>query len=149
MLIDHQFGARHTFNGTVGSCSGNRSATNAFEPGSGSTIMGYAGICSSHNIASNSDDYFHTASFDGIREYVTNDTGNNCPTVSATGNSDPIPNADPQNKSFTIPIETPFWLEGSATDPEGDTMTYCWEQMDLGPGGSPNQPTGDAPIFRS
>ena len=50
---------------------------------------------------------------------------------------------------FFIPIETPFRLDGSATDADGDDLTYCWEQMNLGPSGTPNNPVGDAPIFRS
>lgn len=65
--IGHQFGGDHTFNGTRESCSGStRNAATAFEPGSGTTIQAYAGICSGDNIQENSNDYFHSISFDQI-----------------------------------------------------------------------------------
>lgn len=146
--IGHQFGGNHTFNGSNGSCSGgNRNASTAYEPGSGSTIQAYAGICGTHNIQNNSDDYFHTASFDEMITYSTISTGNTCPTVTNTGNNVPVPNAG--GGGYVIPINTPFELTGSATDADNDPLTYNWEQFDLGAAGDPNNPTGDAPIFRS
>ncbi len=145
--MGHQFGGNHTFNGNTGSCSGNRNANTAFEPGSGTTIMAYAGICSPQDVASHSDAFFHTASFDEIVNYITLSVGNNCPVTSATGNNAPIINSIGANVS--IPISTPFMLTGNATDPDGDTITYCWEEYDLGAAGAPSTPTGTAPLFRS
>lgn len=145
--MGHQFGGNHTFNGNTGSCSGNRNANTAYEPGSGTTIMAYAGICSPQDVANHSDAFFHTASFDEIVNYTTLSTGNNCPVTSATGNNAPVINSIGTNVS--IPISTPFMLTGDATDPDGDTITYCWEEYDLGPAGAPSTPTGNAPLFRS
>ena len=145
--MGHQWGGNHTFNGSSGSCSGgNRNSTTAYEPGSGTTIMAYAGICSPQNTQSNSDDHFHNASYQEIVNYITTGNGNNCDAPTATGNTPPTPDA---GSDYTIPINTPFELCGSATDPDPDTLTYNWEEFDLGPTGHPDAPVGDAAIFRS
>ncbi|MFT4569424.1 MAG: hypothetical protein ACI8TX_000642 [Hyphomicrobiaceae bacterium] len=147
--LGHQFAGSHTWNGKGGSCSSdNHSEDTAYEPGSGSTIQAYAGICgSSNNLQANSDPYFHTLSFDEMIAHTTVGSGSACGTTSATGNSAPVPDAGAGG--FTIPSETPFTLTGAATDPDFDALTYNWEQFDLGPQGVPQSPTGNAPIFRS
>ncbi len=147
--MGHQYGGNHTFNGNAGSCSGsNRNASTAYEPGSGTTIMAYAGICSPQNIQNNSDDHFHTHSIQEIVAYTTTGNGNNCPVITNTGNS--APTSEAGTGGFTIPINTPFILTGSGTDPNGgDVLSYNWEEYDLGPAGHPNSPVNNAPIFRS
>ncbi len=145
--MGHQFGGGHSFNGNAGACAGNRSASTAYEPGSGSTIMSYAGICSPQNIATHSHPEFHGGNFDQIVAYTQHGSGNNCPVITATGNTPPVAVAG--NVGLTIPIETPFILYGVGSDADGDPVTYSWEEFDLGPAGHPDEPVGDAPIFRS
>lgn len=145
--MGHQFGADHPFNSLQGACNGNGVIGFNAEPGSGSTIMAYAGICSPENLQNHSDPQFHAVSFDQITNYAISSSGNNCAVKSSTGNAAPVVNAGP---SYTIPISTPFVLTGSATDANGDAITYSWEQVDVGgPFGIWDSPSGNAPLFRS
>ena len=253
--LGHQFAGNHTFNGVTGNCSGgNRSANNSVEPGSGTSVMAYAGICGSDDTQNNSDPYFSMRSFDEITThigaaeqnltevqqaaltaYATNgqqfvlryngadsvpivrgtnfttagiqaaiqaipswpaggtasisgltDTGftvgfggalagldaanlqllacTGCTgyvgeitkggistrggSVTATGNSAPVVTAP---AAFTIPLRTPFALTGNATDPDGDTVTYMWEQTDRGASAGTALPSNvktNGPLFR-
>lgn len=147
--MGHQFRGNHSFNGVLGSCSGgNRNGSTAWEPGSGSTIMGYAGICGADDLQAFSNDHFHTGSITEITNYTQTGNGNSCPVQTATGNTPPTVSVP--TGGFTIPISTPFQLTGSATDVNNpNSLTYNWEQYDVGPAGSPNSPSGNAPIFRS
>lgn len=115
--LGHQLGANHTF-----SMSNEGTGAN-MEPGSGSTIMGYAGI-TSQDIQAHSDAYFHAIS---IQQVTNNIKAKSCPTLTSTGNSVPTANA---GSDYTIPKSTPFMLTGTGTDANGDVLTYCWEQMD-------------------
>ncbi len=141
--MGHQYGANHSFNGTTSSCGGNRSAGSAYEPGSGSTIMSYAGICASENVQNFSDDYFHIVSQSAIEAWRNNAGSGG--TAVPTGNISPTINA---GADFTIPADTPFRLTGVASDGNGDPLTYCWEQFDLGPATPPVNELSQ-PLFRS
>lgn len=126
--MGHQFGANHTFN----KCSGTENSFTAYEPGSGSTIMAYAGICGPvNNLQRHSDDYFHTASLDEISDYITLSQGSTCPTTSA-GLIPPTLPAIAAN--YAIPYRTPFELMApvATAGSDGDALSYCWEEWDLG-----------------
>lgn len=149
--LGHQFGSKHTFNGSTGSCAGsNRNASTAFEPGSGSTIMAYAGVCGAQNLQQNTHAYFHLSSLGEINYYTTVGTGSTCPVSTTTGNNIPVVNADPNGVNGKyIPISTPFELTASGTDADGDVLTYSWEEWDLGPQGAPSSSNATGPLFRS
>lgn len=149
--LGHQFAGNHTWNGVGGSCSpGNNNPSTSYEPGSGSTIQAYAGICGAANIQSNSDDYFHLANLIEMRAHVTDGSGATCGNAGAISNTTPIANANAKRINHkSIPARTPFELTGSATDANNDNLTYNWEQWDLGPQGNINAASTTAPIFRS
>ncbi|SHI35416.1 zinc-dependent metalloprotease [Flavobacterium terrae] len=116
--MGHQFGANHTF-----TFSGENNTVNV-EPGSGSSIMGYAGITGAYDVQPHSDDYF---TYRSINQVQTNMTTKTCQTTTNVANLPPVvtPGAN-----LTLPIGTPFYLTGSITDPNGNPVTYCWEQND-------------------
>lgn len=143
--IGHQFGGNHTFN----NCSGNENAATSFEPGSGSTIMAYAGLCGgSNNVQFRSDDYFHVGSLEEIFAFSRNGNGNNCATIIPTDNVDPIASILSPN-NLVIPVSTPFELVGTAIDDTLQSLQFTWEQYDLGPVSIMGNPIGNAPLFRS
>lgn len=137
--MGHQFGGNHTFTHSTESGS-----TVQMEPGSGSTIMGYAGI-TSLDVQPHSDAYFHAIT---IQQVTNNIKTKLCSVNTATGNAIPTANA---GTDFTIPKSTPFMLTGAGTDANGDTLTYNWEQMDTGNSSSstPSATKTTGPNFRS
>lgn len=157
----HQFGAQHTFNGIGESCTDAISLNNAYEIGSGTTIMSYQGICQEDNNIPSSgvlDNYFHYASLFEMYNYITNDAGNTCGSSAESNNQ--IPRLDANFCSapqLTIPRNTPFYLDAFATDGDDDPLTYSWEQFNEdGPGKDSQGDIGVdaanslvAPLFRS
>ena len=141
--MGHQFNMNHTQNN---SC--NRNGGTAVEPGSASTIMGYAGICAP-NVESNSDDYFHGISLEECDALITSG-GHTCPVITPLSNSEPTLTG--LSTSITIPANTPFALTATANDPDAsDVLTYCWEQMDNQTGFTmpPSGASTEGPMFRS
>lgn len=147
--IGHQFGANHTFNGSAGACEGNRVIDSAYEVGSGSTIMSYAGICDDQNLQLHSDAFFHARSIDQIRDNIQGGQGSECGVETGTPNNTAVVDA---GLDYTIPAQTPFKLSGSAQDSDGDSLSYSWQQFDLGNASSSlleQIDDGTRPLFRA
>jgi len=158
--VGHQFGATHTFYGTSSSCSGSqRSEGNGVEPGSGNSLMSYEGTCGASGSCTNQNItpgssyyYFHGHSIDQVQNHLSVD--GDCYTTVSTGNSAPVVTMP---ADMTIPTETPFYLDATATDPDGDALYTSWEEVDTDnlslscPAGAPNDAATSttAPLFRS
>ena len=170
--VAHQFASFHTYN-AIGGMDGNPSfclngwgATSAIEPGSGSTLMSYGNICTNptnYTLSGRNELlYFNTKSLEQIFATINTAPTNSCITSTPTGNIAPVANAN-GGSGITIPKGTPFTLNGSATDANGDALTYTWEQYDLatendkgalgssinGIGGYSAVNSTTAPLFRS
>jgi subtilisin-like proprotein convertase family protein len=140
--MGHQLGANHTFSHEV------EGTGVSVEPGSGSTIMGYAGISEGFDVQNQSDDYFSYASISQIQDNLIS----KCTVNTILSNQTPTVDA---GSDYTIPKNTAFVLSGAASDPNGDSLIYCWEQNDSAASSETNEkskayaakPTG--PNFRS
>lgn len=117
--MGHQIGANHTFSHGFEGTGVN------VEPGSGSTIMGYAGI-TSYNVQMHSDDYFTYRSVLQIQNNLQNKP---CAVNTDLTNETPVVSA---GEDYNIPKGTAFVLRGTATDANGDPLVYNWEQNDSG-----------------
>ncbi len=138
--MGHQFGGNHTF--THSTETGSIAQK---EPGSGSTIMGYAGITGATDVQAHSDALFHAIS---IEQITTNIKTKTCPTVTDITNTTPTADA---GSNFILPIGTAFKLTGNGSDADGDSLTYIWEQMDSGTSTTtyPSATKTSGPNFRS
>lgn len=145
--LGHQFAADHTWNGSNGGCGPQqRGPDSAYEPGSGSSIMSYAGLCGADNIASAVDALFHHQSFDQIIGYTTEGIGSVCGSDAVSGNTAPQVDA---GSDYVVPKQTPLVVSGSATDQEQGSLLYSWEQRDLGPQAALTDPDdGRFALFR-
>ncbi len=117
--VGHQLGGNHTFSFSLEGTGQNK------EVGAGITIMGYAGI-TSYDPAPHSIDIYHETTIAQIQANLATKT---CPVTTNITANNATPVVAPVS-NYTIPISTPFALTGSATDANGDPLTYCWEQND-------------------
>lgn len=142
--MGHQFGAPHTFNN---SCGNNISTSTSVEPGSGSTIMAYAGICPP-NVSRNSDPYFANISIENIESFITSTSGS-CSINKAITNTAPVVTVE--KGLYLIPHSTAFVLDAKAVDAESDQLSYVWEQADPTRGELMPPVSGNkkGPMFRS
>jgi subtilisin-like proprotein convertase family protein len=146
--IGHQMGGYHTHNGS-NNCrkSGNNTEV---EPGSGSSIMGYAGICADQNVEMNSDDYFNYVNIRDISANIQEGVSSQCFDEIKVSNLAPTADA---GANYTIPIGTAFQLTGIGTDQDSDdVLTYTWEQNDneeMQSTTTPNSIAVAGPMFRS
>jgi hypothetical protein len=147
MIASHEFG--HQYGGWHVQSSANCRSSNGFqevEPGSGSSIMGYAGICSP-NVQNGPDDYFNYVDIRDVAQWIINDSS--CAQLIGLTNAAPSANA---GNDFIIPISTAFVLEGTGSDSDGDQVSFCWEENDSENPFSTDtpQPTWQfGPMFRS
>ena len=143
--MGHQLGADHIFNG-IRCPKDTRNKHYSYEPGSGSTIMSYAGLCKQDDIQLHPDPYFNNNSYIQIQNtLIKADFLDSLPT------SNHYPQALVDNHVYTIPVQTPFRLVGSGFDQDNDPLTYCWEQIDLDTTRALtiDDQTKDSPLFRS
>ncbi len=147
----HQLSGTHTWNNCSEDYVDQRSLISVFEPGSGSTLMSYAGGCGPNNVVSDNDPYFHLANILQVQEFVATGNGSTCGTEMDTNNNPP--SADiPLSNDFFIPISTPFELTGVGSDLDGDQLRYCFEQWDRDTVGIPatlGEAAATGALFRS
>ncbi|WP_430614917.1 reprolysin-like metallopeptidase [Flavobacterium sp. JP2137] len=128
--MGHQFGATHTFNQFC--VDDQLSPITAVETGSGTSIMGYAGVCqpkadgSFVNVQATADPFFINVSIKQMMDFVS--TNGTCSQNNSNTTAAPIADAGIDR---IIPKNTPFKLVGSATGTSNTAeFTYSWEQND-------------------
>ena len=129
--MGHQFGGNHTFDGTGTNCGTNQNDETAYEPGSGTTIQAYAGICGNQNIQAHSDPFFHFASLNEMFGYASG-SGARTPVVtkqkSASGGDDPAeePEANPGSGTLNPTGPNVTW-QGTAVGGASEGEATCVE----------------------
>lgn len=130
--MGHQMGTMHTFNAGTGSCAGNGSEPSAYEPGSGTSVMSYNGMCAPNNVPGPLTDYYHVASLKMITDHIALGGGASC--GADTAGYTPV-TISPLGQVYKIPKNTPFELIADSPtwhEPIRPEITYSWEQYDLG-----------------
>lgn len=143
--VGHQLGANHTWSNCGQPVNeSQRNASTAVEPGGGSTIMSYGGVCGPFNVVGVPQDNLHGISIQEIQRAFASDTIT-CFQQIPTENTQPIVSV--RKSGFSIPIATPFELSVDAFDAENTSLTYSWEQFDTGAVSEIGFPIESAPSF--
>ena len=129
--MGHQFGMSHSYNSNIPVCT-TREQKTAAEPGSGATIMSYGFTCGSDDYLQNSTTFgpilhFHTLNIDQALATIN---ANSCYVSTPSSNIAPVITAVTQGT--TIPKSTPFSLSATASDENGDNLTYTWDGKNVG-----------------
>lgn len=146
--VGHQFNCNHTNYGCDGVKTRDR-----YEPGQGVTIMGTGTPdCTGTDVYDNRNNfYFNVGSLQVIEDEVNANSG--CATIVTSSNSAPSSDASFGVSNTNIPARTPFVLVGGGSDPDGQTLTYNWEDYntDGTTEANPDQTATSttAPLFRS
>ena len=146
--LGHQVGGSHTFNSSCTVSGGERIALSAVEPGSGSTIMAYAGICPPNDLQDYADAQFHIASINQIRTLTRSGTGSTCAVSDPNQEANENPTVS-AGSDKAVPARTPLILKAEGADADNDELIYTWEQTDTGTASDVNVDEGDNALFRS
>ncbi|MBK8700811.1 MAG: T9SS type A sorting domain-containing protein [Saprospiraceae bacterium] len=147
--MGHQFDATHTYNSCF--ASSQNAGADGFEPGGGSTIMSYGQLCGANSFVNGADDYYHNGSLHQMYNRLRSSFGGafGCADKIATNNHEPQAVINIR-QGLSLPLGTPFVLDGSGIDEDEDPLTYCWEEKDASFTLCPlGQPTESCPLFRS
>jgi hypothetical protein len=140
--LGHQFGATHVQNNAF-----NRWDATAVEPGSGSTIMSYAGV-SWPNVQNHSDSYFNGINLQQIGYAFSNLNTDSCASKTTIPALE-VPTVE-NVANIVIPASTPYTLIGKASGVNSAGFTYNWEQENNEISMQPPLPTAiGGPNFRS
>lgn len=148
----HEFGHHFSAGHTWSNCPPNMdqySSITAVEPGSGFTILSYAGACADQNLNIPRVDWFHNKSLDQIITFSREGIGSTCPEEIPLDRDLPVVKINAESGTY-IPISTFFELDGEIEGWDGEERVYYnFEQMDIGPISPYGQPEGNAPSFIS
>ncbi|KAH9260991.1 hypothetical protein BASA81_000687 [Batrachochytrium salamandrivorans] len=148
--LGHQLNGMHTFQ-DCGNGGANVSPITAVEPGSGSTIMAYAGLCKTTNLQPHSDPYFHSVNIQMMQQFIQKQLAGD-----ATCGLDRTPYVKqvkvvlPGKKTATecqIPVGNAFVLSAAASliGPEQQRAFYQWDDINT----ASSTTLSSSAIFRS